>query len=70
MKEKDVNSWEEFEEFLITDTTHRRPLTNQHAELFDPQFWQGIQESVENGFLPDITPYARDMCFNIHNSNK
>jgi len=61
---------EEFEEFLITDSANKNTLKKQHADLFDPQFWHEIQQSVENGFLPDITPYARDMRFKLPDDNK
>jgi len=55
---------EEFEDFLITDTSHRNMLKKRHANLFDYQYWQSIQQAVEDGYFPDIIPYGRDIRFN------
>ena len=55
---------EEFERFLITDPEHRSILKKHHSDLFDYQYWQRIQQAVEDGFFPDIIPYGQDIQFN------
>lgn len=55
---------EEFEEFLITNTSHKNMLRKHHANLFDYQYWQSIQQAVKDGYFPDVIPYGRDIRFN------
>ena len=54
---------EEFEDFLITDPQHREILKRRHGDLFDYQYWQGIQRAVAEGCFPDIIPYEPDIRF-------
>jgi isocitrate dehydrogenase kinase/phosphatase len=56
---------EEFEEFLITDASHRNLLLQHHANLFDFQYWRDIQQAVQQGYFPDIIPYEREIRFNL-----
>jgi isocitrate dehydrogenase kinase/phosphatase len=54
---------EEFENFLITNPEHRSILKKYHSNLFDYEYWQRMQQAVEDGFFPDIIPYGQNIRF-------
>jgi isocitrate dehydrogenase kinase/phosphatase len=39
-----------------------------HGDLFDIDYWRGVQQQVAAGELADITPYRRNACF-LNNRN-
>ncbi|MBH0034772.1 MULTISPECIES: bifunctional isocitrate dehydrogenase kinase/phosphatase [Pseudoalteromonas] len=38
-------------------------FNNEHSNLFLATFWQGCQQQVHNGFLPDVYPYKQSWRF-------
>ncbi|MBH0045803.1 bifunctional isocitrate dehydrogenase kinase/phosphatase [Pseudoalteromonas sp. NZS11_1] len=38
-------------------------FNNEHSNLFLATFWQGSQQQVHNGFLPDVYPYKQSWRF-------
>lgn len=54
---------EEFRTFLITLPEYRRILGSKHGELFDPGYWQNLQQAITDGFFPDVIPYQQGIRF-------
>jgi isocitrate dehydrogenase kinase/phosphatase len=54
---------EEFGTFLLTSPRVREAFLRTHADLLDPAFWQGAQESVRRGVVLDFFPYPEDIRF-------
>lgn len=50
---------EEFPVFLFADINHRRQFTKMHGDLFDADFWKGLQERIKDGQVLDVFPYRR-----------
>lgn len=38
-------------------------FNNEHSNLFLATFWQGCQQQVHNGYLPDVYPYKQSWRF-------
>jgi len=34
-----------------------------HSDLYDVDFWQGLQEKIRDGFVLDVFPYRRAKRF-------
>jgi len=50
---------EEFPVFLFADINHRRLFSKMHGELFDADYWIGLQERIKDGQVLDVFPYRR-----------
>ena len=50
---------EEFPVFLFADVKHRRAFSKMHGELFDADYWKGLQEKIRSGQVIDVYPYRR-----------
>ncbi len=50
---------EEFRRFLIGRQEIREIFFERHAELFDAQFWRGLQKRLTSGEVMDFFPYRR-----------
>ncbi|GAA3910857.1 bifunctional isocitrate dehydrogenase kinase/phosphatase [Halomonas cibimaris] len=55
---------EEFGPFMIANPERRALFTRQHPELFDPDYWQGLQQDIRNGRVIDVYPYRNKQRFN------
>ncbi len=51
---------EEFPRFLAFPEPARAALMERHGDLFRPEYWQGVQEELRTGHLPEILPYAEE----------
>ncbi|HYR78378.1 MAG TPA: bifunctional isocitrate dehydrogenase kinase/phosphatase, partial [Candidatus Dormibacteraeota bacterium] len=51
---------EEFPRFLAFPEPARAALMERHGDLFRPEYWQGVQEELRAGQLPEILPYAEE----------
>ncbi len=54
---------EEFSTFLLTDPRTRTVFMKQHADLFDYQEWQRIQQMLRSGDVPEVIPYPKALRF-------
>jgi isocitrate dehydrogenase kinase/phosphatase len=54
---------EEFATFLLGDPRLRDSFLRHHAELLEPEFWQGCQRRVEAGEIVDFFPYPESLRF-------
>lgn len=50
---------EELERFLGLDSRLRAVFGEQHEDLFDPDFWVGVQTRIDGGETIEILPYRR-----------
>ena len=54
---------EQFDRFLVSDPRAREIFYEYHADLLDPQFWQGKQQRVAAGLQEDVFPYPEEARF-------
>ncbi|HIZ50081.1 MAG TPA: bifunctional isocitrate dehydrogenase kinase/phosphatase [Candidatus Pseudomonas excrementavium] len=50
---------EEFPVFLFADIQQRRLFSQLHGDLFDADFWKGLQHQILDGKVIDVYPYHR-----------
>lgn len=50
---------EEFPVFLFADIRLRKIFTQMHGELFDADYWKGLQQQILEGKVIDVYPYHR-----------
>jgi isocitrate dehydrogenase kinase/phosphatase len=50
---------EEFPRFLFVDLKLRRQFAKLHGNLFDADYWKGLQEQIRAGKVIDVFPYRR-----------
>ena len=50
---------EEFPVFLFADIQLRRMFSQMHGELFDADYWKGLQQQILEGKVIDVYPYHR-----------
>ncbi|MGN5517663.1 bifunctional isocitrate dehydrogenase kinase/phosphatase [Halopseudomonas sp. Lyrl_26] len=50
---------EEFPVFLFADVRLRRMFSQMHGELFDADYWKGLQKQILEGKVIDVYPYHR-----------
>ncbi|GAB2729916.1 bifunctional isocitrate dehydrogenase kinase/phosphatase [Halomonas garicola] len=55
---------EEFGPFMIANPERRALFYRLHPELFDPAYWQGLQQDVRDGRVIDVYPYRNKQRFN------
>ncbi|MEZ5560674.1 MAG: bifunctional isocitrate dehydrogenase kinase/phosphatase [Pseudomonadales bacterium] len=54
---------EEFRRFLFGRREIKEIFTRMHGELFDPEYWRGLQRAIERGRIMDVFPYRRKKRF-------
>ncbi|XQE68428.1 bifunctional isocitrate dehydrogenase kinase/phosphatase [Pseudomonas sp. P3C3] len=50
---------EEFPRFLFGDVAQRRLFNQLHGDLYDADYWKGLQEAIRAGKVIDVFPYRR-----------
>lgn len=50
---------EEFPPFLFADAGQRRLFSQLHGELYDADYWKGLQGAIMDGKVIDVFPYRR-----------
>ncbi|MGY4526233.1 bifunctional isocitrate dehydrogenase kinase/phosphatase [Pseudomonas sp. TE21394] len=50
---------EEFPPFLFADIGQRRLFSRLHGELYDADYWKGLQAAIRDGKVIDVFPYRR-----------
>jgi len=50
---------EEFPRFLFADHAQRRLFASLHGELYDADYWRGLQAAIRDGKVIDVFPYRR-----------
>ena len=54
---------EEFRHFLFGKKEIKQLFTQMHGELFDPEYWQKLQDHIVRGQVMDVFPYRRAKRF-------
>jgi isocitrate dehydrogenase kinase/phosphatase len=54
---------EEFRRFLFGRPRIKQIFTEMHGELFDPDYWKGLQAAIRDGQVMDVFPYRRKKRF-------
>lgn len=54
---------EEFRRFLFGRPRIKRMFEDMHGELFDPDYWKGLQAAIGQGQVMDVYPYRRKKRF-------
>ena len=55
---------EEFRLFFSGNTKARKMFEEMHSDLYEVEFWQGLQEKIRDGYVLDVFPYRRAKRFN------
>ena len=50
---------EEFPPFLFADASQRKLFDELHGELYNADYWKGLQEAIRAGKVIDVFPYRR-----------
>jgi isocitrate dehydrogenase kinase/phosphatase len=50
---------EEFPVFLFADVKHRKQFFSMHGDIFDADYWKGLQARIKDGQVIDVFPYRR-----------
>ena len=50
---------EEFPRFLFADIKLRRLFSRLHGDLYDADYWKGLQAAIREGKVIDVFPYRR-----------
>jgi isocitrate dehydrogenase kinase/phosphatase len=59
---------EEFRRFLFGKPHVKRMFQAMHGELFDADYWRGLQDAIRAGQVMDVFPYRRKKRFVRHAS--
>ncbi|CDF85367.1 Isocitrate dehydrogenase kinase/phosphatase [Pseudomonas knackmussii B13] len=51
---------EEFPRFLFADLKQRRLFAKLHGDLYDADYWKGLQAQIRAGKVIDVFPYRRN----------
>jgi isocitrate dehydrogenase kinase/phosphatase len=54
---------EEFRLFFSGNQRARRVFDELHSDIYDAEFWRGLQEQVRGGYIEDFFPYRRKLRF-------
>ena len=54
---------EEFATFLLTDAGVREAFLRHHAHLLDARWWQGVQQAIRDGAVPEVLSYPDSVRF-------
>ncbi len=54
---------EQFERFVASAPKIRTLFVKHHADLLDPEYWQGVVRNLEKGVRADVYPYPQNVRF-------
>ncbi|MEE4659626.1 MAG: bifunctional isocitrate dehydrogenase kinase/phosphatase, partial [Halieaceae bacterium] len=57
---------EEFRMFFSGNQRARKVFDELHSDIYEASFWQGLQETINNGGVADFFPYRRKLRFARH----
>lgn len=57
---------QEFRRFLFGKPHVKQMFQDMHGELFDPEYWKGLQRAIAEGKVMDVFPYRRKKRFARH----
>jgi len=54
---------QEFRRFLFGRPRIKQLFTQMHGDLFDPEYWRSLQQTIARGHVLDVFPYRRKKRF-------
>ena len=54
---------EEWKTFLLGDPRIRSILLELHPEIFEADFWRGLKQRIDDGYIEDVFPYPPETRF-------
>jgi isocitrate dehydrogenase kinase/phosphatase len=54
---------EEFRLFFSGNQRAKKVFDSLHSDLYDPAYWQGLQQTIRNGYVADVFPYRKKQRF-------
>ncbi|MBA6414223.1 bifunctional isocitrate dehydrogenase kinase/phosphatase [Parahaliea sp. F7430] len=54
---------EEFRLFFSGNQRARKVFDEMHSDIYESEFWQGLQERIRSGYIEDFFPYRRKLRF-------
>lgn len=57
---------EEFQRFLFGRPRIKQLFREMHGELFEADYWRGLQQAIQQGQVMDVFPYRRKRRFQRH----
>ena len=54
---------EEFRLFFSGNQRARKVFDAMHSDIYESEFWQGLQERIRSGYIEDFFPYRRKLRF-------
>ncbi len=61
---------EEFRYFLCSDKRLRPYFDMLHGDLFCPDYWRGLQQRIQDGYIEDVFAYRRKQRFIYRNPQR
>lgn len=59
---------EEFRLFFSGNQRARKAFDARHSDIYDVEFWQGLQARLQAGYVEDFFPYPRNLRFSHHDT--
>lgn len=56
---------EEFRHFLVTDKVDKDLFQRVHGDLLTADYWRGLQQRLQEGFVEDVFPYHENKRFSF-----
>lgn len=54
---------EEFRTFLLINPKIRSLFEELHSDLFEAEYWKGLQDNIQQGQFNDVFPYSEECRF-------
>ena len=54
---------EEFRLFFSGNQRAKKVFDELHSDLYDPGYWQSLQQKIRDGFVADVFPYRKKQRF-------
>ncbi|MEH6610901.1 MAG: bifunctional isocitrate dehydrogenase kinase/phosphatase [Halioglobus sp.] len=54
---------EEFRLFFSGNQRARKAFDEMHSDVYEAEFWQGLQQQIRSGYVDDFFPYRRKLRF-------
>lgn len=56
---------EEFRLFFSGNQRAKKVFDKLHSDLYEPDWWQNMQQQIRDGYVPDIFPYRKSKRFEV-----
>ena len=56
---------EEFRLFFSGNQRAKKVFDKLHSDLYEPEWWENMQQQIRDGYVPDIFPYRKSKRFEV-----